>query len=104
MSRLRTVAAFAILACLLALGILVLPAYWRNYQFQQDLDAIARTGQSLPDEELRASVVDSAARLKLPVQPGQVRLRRSGRGVQIEVLYVVPVVSTVDLHFRPGAK
>jgi hypothetical protein len=101
------IAGFAILAGLVLFGVLLIPIYWRNYQFEQALDAIALKGRGLPDDAVRSAVLESAARLNLPVRSKEVRLRRSGGGVQIEVMYVVPVemsLYTVDLHFRPKAR
>jgi hypothetical protein len=106
-ARLRMIAGFAILAGLVLFGVLLIPVYWRNYQFQQSLDTIALKSRQLPDDEVRSAVIESAARLNLPVKSGQVRLRRSDRGVEIEVRYAVPVdmsIYTVDLHFKPRAK
>ncbi len=104
-ARLRVAAGIAILAALIFFAALLVPVYWRNHQFQQSLDSIIARGAS--DDAMRAAVVESAARLRLPVRAEQVRLVRFGGRLQLEVPYAVPVdlsLYTVDLHFRPKAR
>ncbi len=105
----RVAAAAAIVVCLLAFAVLLIPVYYRNLQFARSLESIARESQTLgqSDDALRAAVVDRAARIGLPVQAGQVRLRRSPDRLRIEVRYMVPVelsVYSVRLHFHPSAE
>jgi hypothetical protein len=55
---------------------------------------------------LRVDIMNKASELGLPVKAGQVRIRRSGGQLRIEIFYLTPVdlvLYTVDLHFRPRA-
>lgn len=108
MKRARVLAGFGVLAALVAVGVILLPSYLDNFEFQRDLEQIARDPVNLqhsPDI-VRVKVVESAARRGLPISQDQVRVApRNGR-TRIEVRYFVRVdlpVYTVDLHFRPSA-
>lgn len=96
------------LALLALIGILLLPPYYHDWQFQQDLQALAHdpaVAGEAPDY-IQALVVDRAASMGLPVHLSDVHVRNLGNRPRIEVLYVVHVdlpVYTVDLHFRPTA-
>lgn len=106
-SRLRFVSGVAILAALALFGAILLPAYWRNYQFTQSLEGIVLEGRQYPDDWVRAAVIQRAAALHLPVTPDHVRLRRSGGRLEVQVPYRVSVdfsIYAVDLHFRPDVR
>ena len=97
-----------VLILLAGFGILLLPVYVRNFQFERSLEKIAADTESSTraDDLLRVRVLDRAARLGLPIRPDQVRFRRSKEGLGIEVRYVVPIdlpLYSVDLHFHPSA-
>jgi hypothetical protein len=107
LSRLRFVTGVAILAALALFGAILLPVYWRNYQFTQSLDGIALEGRQYPDEWVRTAVSRSASALRLPVTPDHVRLRRSDGRLEVQVPYTVSVdfsIYAVDLHFRPDVR
>ncbi len=104
-ARLRIAVGIAILAALVLFAAILVPVYWRSYQFQQSLENIV--AKSASDDAMRAAAVESAARLRLPVRAEQVRFVHSGGHVQLEVRYAVPVdlsLYTVDLHFRSKAR
>jgi hypothetical protein len=110
----RTVAKWRIaLAALivLAAGILaaqLVPVYFRNMRLQQFVAETARDHANLerPDDLLRATVLNEAERLSLPVRAGNITIQRTPDSVRIDVRYVVKVempLYRVDLHFYPGA-
>ncbi|MGH9719319.1 MAG: hypothetical protein ACRD8O_03850 [Bryobacteraceae bacterium] len=106
--RLRIAAAVLILAGLAFIAASLLPVYFDNFRLQQFVADIALEARAAPppDAVLRVRVLDKAAALGLPMQPGNVMIRRSAEGVRIDVRYVVRVsfpLYTVDLHFYPGA-
>ena len=107
-ARWRIAAGVAVLLILVGVAVRLLPAYLRNLELQRAMEETVQLAASsaMPDDALRAEVTKRAAKLGLPVQPGDVRVRRSGSRIDIEVLYLVPVglpLYTVDLHFRPRA-
>jgi len=104
----RVTAGAAILLLLAAFGVLLIPHYLRNMEFQRALERVAQDAENrnTPDEVWQVRVVDRAARLGLAIRPEQVRLRRSAEHLRIEVRYAVPIdlpFYTVDLHFRASA-
>jgi len=104
----RTAVAALVIFVLAYLGLRLAPVYFLNLEFQRHLESLASDPKSVdtPDERLRVVVVNRAAHIGLPVKLEQVRLRRSARGLRIEVRYTVPVdlsLYTVDLHFTPRA-
>lgn len=106
--RLRVLAALIVLAGALMICFRLAPVYWSAYRFQRHLAELTADPESArwPDERIRASVLNRAAELGLPVRSDQVRLLRSAGGLRLEVSYVAPVRLSyyrVDLHFRPRA-
>jgi hypothetical protein len=104
----RVLAGVGVLAILAAVGVVLLPRYLDNFEFQKDLEQIVKDPANLrrsPDI-VRVKVVESAARRGLPVTQDQVRVAPANGKTRIEVRYFVRVdipVYTVDLHFRPSA-
>jgi hypothetical protein len=108
LAKWRIAAGTAVLLTLLAVAVRLLPAYMRNLEFQRALDQTVQmaASSSMPDDAVRTEVVKRAAGLGLPVQPGDIRVKRSSGRIEVEVLYLVPVglpLYVVDLHFRPRA-
>jgi hypothetical protein len=108
MKRARVLAGLGVLAALVAVGVILLQSYLDNFEFQRDLEQIARDPVNLqhPAEIVRVKVVESAARRGLPISQDQVRVTPRNGKTRIEVRYFVRVdlpVYTVDLHFRPSA-
>ena len=104
----RVGAGVLVLVVLGLIGILLVPPYYHNLQFERFLGALVHdpvSAQRSPDL-VRALVVDRAASMGIPVHSPDVHVTRIGDALKIEVLYVVHIdlpVYTVDLHFRPGA-
>ena len=104
----RIAAGVGVLVLLALVAVLLVPAYYHNWELQSYIAALSHdpaTGNR-PVDLVRALVVDKAAGLGLPVHTSDVHVTRTGAAVKIEVLYVVHIdlpVYTVDLHFRPGA-
>jgi len=107
-ARWRLAAATAMIALLVAAAVVVVPSYIRNHRFQQSIDAIVEKHPEADDQMLIAAVVQSAAKLGLPVEAAQVRIRRYRPGsFQVEAPYAVHVgfpLFALDLHFHPQAR
>jgi hypothetical protein len=102
----RRAAAAVVLAAACLLCLRLGTVYWGAWRFRQYLVQLAHEPQilELPDDWIRAQVVNRAAALGLPVRSDQVRVQRTGAGLELEVRYVAPVhfaLYSVDLHFRP---
>lgn len=104
----RVAAGVAVLAVMLAVGVLLIPPYVENWKLQSFINDLAADPDiaKKPPETIRANIVNKAASLGLPVHTDDVRVTKVGDGFRIEVLYIVHIdlpIYTVDLHFRPAA-
>jgi hypothetical protein len=107
-SKWRLAAGVLILVGLVAFGAILIPLYYRNYQFQQYVSAAAQRveNRTTSDDALREWLLDKADSLRLPVKAGDVHIDRPADGLRIEVKYAVRVDLpgyTVNLHFDPRA-
>ena len=105
----RMAAGATALVLLILVGVRLVPAYWRNLEFQRALEQVASAGlaSGAQDEAVRVAAVNAAARLGLAVSFEQVTLKRAEGRLEVQALYVVPVdlpLYTVDLHFRPRVR
>jgi hypothetical protein len=106
----RIALGIAVLAALVAFGVLLTGPYYRNWQLQRYLEETAFAAEPQPPRAtdlVAASVAETAARLGIPVRTEQIRVTRAAEGgLYLEARYVVRVdllLYTVDLHFRPSA-
>jgi hypothetical protein len=99
----------AVLGILIFLTVKLLPAYIDNFQFQDDLNNLARVityAQGKTEADVRSEVLRIAKERGIPVQPEQVTVQRTQVGVSIDVKYnvVIPVPGyTFNLKFNPSA-
>ena len=106
----RAALGLAVLAALAAMLALLTPAYWRNWQFHRDLDAIvdSRVNTTASSDVVRTEVRDRAARRGISIEHGDIRVTGPANGhLDVEVLYIVRVdfgLYTADLHFRPRVR
>ncbi len=109
MARMKAFFWVAVLGIGVFLCIRLLPAYIDNYQFQDDLNNLARIvtyAQSKSAEDVRSEVVRLAQQRELPVGLDQVEVTKTYSQVKIEVKYTVMVTvpgHTFRLNFNPSA-
>jgi hypothetical protein len=97
-----------VLAIILGFAVLYTPMYVRNMKLQNYVDGITHHVENFKqsDDALRASVLEKARQLGLPVTDDNVHILRSAGRMRIDVRYAVTVHApfyTVALHFYPGA-
>ena len=103
----------AILALVLILGGIyvgwkMIPPYFHKYEFQDDLDEIARRNSytQKTDDDVRALVIQQASTLDIPLKEDQITITRTGDGLGISVHYMIHVdmvVHPVDLDFTANS-
>lgn len=87
----------------------MIPPYFHNSQFQDDLDDIVRraTYTNISEADLKSAVIRKAAdSLNVKLQEDQVTVTRGGNGLSISVKYRVHVdmiVHPVDLDFTASS-
>jgi hypothetical protein len=74
---------------------MMLPPYFANYQFQDDLTTIARfdsvAPQEKPDEDIKNEVLKKAIEHDIKLTGENIQITRDGRNVLIVVNYQVPL-------------
>src|SRR5215468_12502721 len=86
----------------------MIPPYFHNGQFQEELDDIARhyTYLYISDEELKQKVIDKAQAMDIHLKEEQVSISRATGGLAISVKYRVHVdmiVHPTDLDFTANS-
>jgi hypothetical protein len=86
----------------------MIPPYFHNQQFQEDLDELARRASytSITDDELKQKVIDKARAMDIVLKDDQVIVSRGGSGLGISVKYRVHVdmvVHPTDLDFTANS-
>jgi hypothetical protein len=104
MEKLKVIIALAVVAAAIYVGWNLIPPYFNNYQFQDDLDDVARRTSYLnkSEDEIRDAVIKKAAGDNVTLKEEQVMITRQGGEVGITVKYRVHVelmVRPVDLDF-----
>lgn len=85
----------------------MIPPYFHNSQFQEELDDIARhyTYRGATDDELKQKVIEKAKSMDINLKDDQVTISRDG-GLAITVKYTVHVdliVHPTDLDFTANS-
>lgn len=104
MGKLKGFLALFILFGSCYLGWELIPPYFHKYEFQDELDEIARRNSytQKTDDDLRTLVIQKASTLDIPLKEDQITITRTGDGLGISVRYrihVDMVVHPVDLDF-----
>jgi len=86
----------------------MVPPYFNNYQFQDDLDDVARKVSYLTrsDDEVKDMVIKKAATENIALKEDQITISRNGDGIGISVKYRVHVdmaVHPVDVDFTANS-
>ena len=86
----------------------MIPPYFHNGQFQEELDDIARhyTYTSIPEDELKQKVMEKAQAMDIHLKEDQISVSRLPAGLAISVKYTVHVdliVHPTDLDFTANS-
>lgn len=87
----------------------VLPPYFSNYQFQDELENQARYFSYTPksEQEIRDTIAKKAHEYDIPLTSEQVKIQRMGNDLAISADYTVHIdipMYPFDLHFSPATK
>jgi len=108
MGKLKGALALLIIAGGFYLGWELIPPYFHNYQFQDDLDDVARVNSysHKTDEDIKTIVIQKAENLGIKLKEEAVVISRSGDGMGISVHYTVHVdliLHPIDLDFTANS-
>jgi len=93
------------------LGIMLIPPYFSNYQFEDAVknEAMINTYNTKPEDAIREELFKRAQDLEIPVTKEQIKVRRTGStgtgSLVIETKYTVHVDLPgypMDLNFAPS--
>ena len=104
MGKLKAILALVLILGGAYVGWKMIPPYFHKYEFQDDLDEIARRNSytQKTDDDVRALVIQQASTLDIPLKEDQITITRTGDGLGISVHYQIHVdmvVHPVDLDF-----
>lgn len=88
----------------------VLPPYFANYQFKDDVAQEARfanvSNPPKSDEDIRANLMRKANEYGIPIKPETIQITRTGSDILINIPYTVDVKfltgQTYRMEFNPG--
>jgi hypothetical protein len=92
MARLKALFGLAMVVAGAYLAFMLLPPYFANYQFQDDVSSIAKfasVSTNRSDDDILAEVMKKVKEHDLPIRPEQVKISHSERQVNIVVDYDV---------------
>lgn len=94
----------AVVAASIYVGWNLVPPYFHNAEFQDDLDEIVRraTYLTISDDDLKQVVIKKAQSMDIVLKEDQITIAKSSMGVSISVAYRVHVdmiVHPIDLDF-----
>ncbi|HEY6253697.1 MAG TPA: hypothetical protein VI685_27395 [Candidatus Angelobacter sp.] len=86
----------------------LIPPYFHNYEFQDDLDDVARVNSYThkTDEDIKTLVIQKADNLGITLKPESITVSRNLDGVGISVHYSVHVdliLHPIDLDFTANS-
>lgn len=96
MKRLRNIIGMLVVGGALFSGIMIVPWYFANYQFQDDLYTIARFADNKSDDALREEAAKKATSHDLPLEARDIKITHDGSQITMTADYTI----TVDLRFR----
>lgn len=109
MQRLKALIGVFIVVAFFYLAWKIMPPYIEEYQFQQELQSIARNNEYSPLDEngIRDQVKKKINDIGVPVNPDSVAIIKNGFDVTIGANYTVHIDAVVypfDLSFHPATK
>lgn len=105
MKRVRLLFGIFLIIAVIYLSWKVVPSYFANYQFQEEMDDIARAAAMdtrKSPEDIRGAVFEKAQLRRIPLEAEQIVVDRNGSDVAISAQYKVHVdvpVYPFDLNF-----
>jgi len=108
MGKVKALLALLIIFGGIYIGWKLIPPYFHNYEFQDELDEIARHNSYThnSDEDIRATVIKQASTLDIALKEEQIIVSRNVDGMGISVHYQIHVdmlVHPVDLSFTANS-
>jgi uncharacterized protein DUF4845 len=110
MQRMKAVLGIFVVVAAFYLAWKLMPPYFNNYQFQDDLEQEARQAVYTPtrtEQQIRDNVMKLARSEDIPIKPEDIKIQRGYETIVISVDYTVHIdlpIHPLDLHFQPTTK
>lgn len=110
MKQLKAFLGLAVVVVGFYLAWVLIPPYYNNYSFQDELDNQARTAvynQQMTEDDVKKSLAKTAQDLNIPLTVDDIHVQKAGGNISIWAEYTISIdtpVKTIDLKFSPSTK
>ena len=109
MNRLKALFGLLVVVAAAYAAWMMLPPYFNNYQFQDDIqsEALMNSYSNKSEQDIRNTLAKKAAEYGIPLQAEQINVQRSGAELSIWADYTVHLDLPgfpLDLKFHPATK
>ncbi len=111
MKSIKALFGLAVVVCGFYLAWKIIPPYFNNYQFQEEIESQSRTlsyaNPPKSEQEMRDIIARKAREFDIPVTSEQIRVSRAGQELAISTEYTIHVdvpIYPFDLHFSAGTR
>lgn len=110
MERLKSLIGIVIVIGAFYLAWVLIPPYYNNYSFQDEIDNQARNAvyaYQTTEQDVKESLAKKAKDLDIPLTADQIHVQKNGSEISIWADYTVSVQTpfkTFDLNFSPSTK
>jgi hypothetical protein len=80
MGTIKLIIGVGLVGAVVALGLFVIPPYFTNYQFEDDIktEALTLTYTTKTEDEIRQIIYKKATDMDIPISPQQITVQRTG--------------------------
>ncbi|HEU5402101.1 MAG TPA: hypothetical protein VFU86_12135 [Terriglobales bacterium] len=110
MKQLKALLGLAVVVAGFYLAWVLIPPYYNNYSFQDELDNQARNAvynQQMTEDDVKKSLAKTAKDLDIPLTADDIHVEKAGSNISIWAEYTISIqtpVKTIDLKFSPATK
>ncbi len=110
MKHFKSLLGLAVVVSAFYMAFLLIPIYYNNYSFQDELDNQARMAVYSPQitaEDVQAVLAKKAKELDIPLTADQIKVVKAGSDITILAPYTITVttpVKTFEINFEPSSK
>ena len=113
MGTIKLIIGVSLVGAVVTLGLFVIPPYFTNYQFEDDIktEALTLTYTTKTEDEIRQIIYKKATDMDIPISPQQITVQRTGSqgsgSLLIDASYTVRVNLPgypFDLPLHAGTK
>ena len=109
MKTFKSIIAVAVIVSAVYMAYLLIPIYYNNYSFQDEVDNQARQAvySQTPAENVQSELAKKAKELEIPLTAEQIHVQRTDGDITISARYTVSIhtpVKDFDITFEPSSK